>query len=142
MYPGMKESQEAVVGAIERTADDSGVVGGFEEAVSGELPHDLNVVVVRRKAGGSDARRNRGRRVVVTRVCASMLTTIRECSRRRCFDPGESATSRGLKPGQQLRLLGGEFLLAEDSLITQFGKLLDGREDVRLTDRRSADGTL
>ena len=45
-----------------------------------------------------------------------------------------------LKPGQQLRLLGGEFLFAEDSFITQFGKLLDSREDVRLTDRRSIDG--
>ena len=46
----------------------------------------------------------------------------------------------GLKPGQQLRLLGSEFLFAEDSFITQFGKLLDGREDVRLTNRRSTGG--
>ena len=40
-----------------------------------------------------------------------------------------------LKAGQQLCLLGGEFLFAEDSFVTQFSKLLDGREDVHLTDR-------
>ena len=49
-------------------------MGGFEEAVSGELAHDVHVVVGEAEGGGSDARRNRGRRVGATSVCASMQT--------------------------------------------------------------------
>ncbi len=47
--------------------------------------------------------------------------------------------SRGtaeLKPAQQLRLLGGEFLIAENSLAVQISQLLDGREDVGLPNGR------
>jgi len=48
---GMKEPQKAIVGAVERAADEGGDVGGFEEAVSGELAHDVHVVVGETKGG-------------------------------------------------------------------------------------------
>jgi len=47
----MKEPQKAIVGAVERAADEGGDVGGFEEAVSGELAHYLYVVVSETKGG-------------------------------------------------------------------------------------------
>ena len=46
---------------------------------------------VRRKAGGSDARRNRGQRIGATTVCVSMWKLYRRVAagRRKCVIPGE-----------------------------------------------------
>ena len=44
--------------------------------------------------------------------------------------------TRGLEPAQQLRLLGGELLVAENPLVAQVGELLDGRQHVLLAGDR------
>ena len=40
----MKEAQKAIVGAVERTADEGGDMGGFEKTVPRKLAHDMHVV--------------------------------------------------------------------------------------------------
>ena len=60
---GMEEPREAIVGAIERAADEGRDMRRSQEAMPRELAHDRHVVVGEAKGGGSDARRNRGRRV-------------------------------------------------------------------------------
>ena len=47
----MKEAQKAIVGAVERAADQRGDMGGFEEAVARKLTHDVHVVVGETKGG-------------------------------------------------------------------------------------------
>src|SRR3984893_8335476 len=41
-----------------------------------------------------------------------------------------AAATPGLKPAQQLRLLAGKFLVAQNSLAVEFGKLFECGEDV------------
>jgi hypothetical protein len=41
----VKEAQKAIVGAVERAADERGDMGGFEKAVPRKLTHDVHVVV-------------------------------------------------------------------------------------------------
>ena len=42
---GMEEARQAIVGAVERAADQGGNVGGAQEPVPRELAHDLHVVI-------------------------------------------------------------------------------------------------
>ena len=41
----MKEPREAIIGAVERAADQGGDVGRAQEAMPRQLPHDLHVVI-------------------------------------------------------------------------------------------------
>src|SRR3984893_10180667 len=50
-----------------------------------------------------------------------------------------AAAIPGLKPAQQLRLLAGKFLVAQNSLAVEFGKLFERGEDV--AGRLSCNGT-
>src|ERR1700730_7228584 len=50
-----------------------------------------------------------------------------------------AAATPGLKPAQQLRLLAGKFLVAQNSLAMEFGKLFERGEDV--AGRLSCNGT-
>jgi len=48
---GVKEPQKAVVSAVERATNERGDMGGFEEAVTRKLTHDVHVVVSETEGG-------------------------------------------------------------------------------------------